>query len=170
MQLLRRLSSHRSRSSRGQSLVEFGLILPILLLVTLGVVDAARVFTAHISLTNAVREAAIFAGYGTNYSMWCTDDVLITVPCPVGAAPTNKSAVPDNMTTRIFYEATGLDASAITLDPPVCDGGIAPTCDGSSTQVALTAHYSVEILTPMVGQIWGGSLDLSATTTAKILR
>jgi len=159
----------RVRSHRGQSLVEFALILPVLLLVTLGVVDAARVFTAKIALTNGVREAAIFAGYG-DYTKWCTDDPLITVPCPVGAQATNKTAVPDNMTSRVFYEASGLDASTIVLDPPLCDGGLAPVCDDSSTQVTLTAHYSVTIATPVISQIWGESLKISSTTTAKILR
>ena len=156
-------------------MVEFALILPVLLLLTLGVVDAARVFTAHISLTNAVREAAIYAGYGTNYTKWCTDDAPITVPCPVGAQAINKGSATggDNMTTRIYYEASGLDRSAITLDPPVCEdvlGNPQVACDDSSDRVTLTAHYSVEVVTPVLGQIWGGSLDLTARTTAKILR
>jgi hypothetical protein len=169
MPFLHLTSLRRHRSHSGQSLVEFALILPVLLLLTLGVVDAARLFTAKVSLTNAVREAAIFAGYG-DYAKWCTDDVTITVPCPVGAQAFNKTAPPDNITSRVFYEASGLDASAITLDPPVCDGGGAPVCDDSSTQVTLTARYSVDILTPVIGQIWGGSLTMSSTTTAKILR
>ena len=154
-------------------MVEFALILPVLLLLTLGVIDAARIFTASISLTNAVREAAIYASFPTSYNNWCTDDPLITVPCPAGVQPTNKTAVPDNLTTRIFYEAAGLDASAITLDPPICKNAAGTTqaaCDGSSTQVTITAHYSVNVATPVLGQIWGGSLAISSTTTAKILR
>jgi Flp pilus assembly protein TadG len=45
---------------RGQSLVEFAIILPILLLVILGAMDFARMFTTKIVLTNAAREGASY--------------------------------------------------------------------------------------------------------------
>ena len=40
----------RGERSRGQTLVEFALILPVFLVLTLGVVDGARVFTAYIAI------------------------------------------------------------------------------------------------------------------------
>lgn len=46
------------RDPRGQSLVEFGLVLPILLVVLLGVVDFGRVFSAGITMEAAARNAA----------------------------------------------------------------------------------------------------------------
>ena len=52
--------------------MEFALILPVFLLLTLGVVDMARVFTSYIALTNGVANAAIYAGQGTNYLKWCS--------------------------------------------------------------------------------------------------
>lgn len=60
---LRRFRAHRplrfpSRSARGQSLVEFGLILPILLIMLLGVSDFGRVFQAGIVNASAARAAA----------------------------------------------------------------------------------------------------------------
>jgi hypothetical protein len=45
-------------SARGQSLVEFALILPLLLVLLLGIADLGRVFTSAITLEAAVRNAA----------------------------------------------------------------------------------------------------------------
>lgn len=47
-----------SRSERGQALVEFGLVLPLLLVILLGVADFGRVFQAGIAEEAAVRNAA----------------------------------------------------------------------------------------------------------------
>ncbi|HAF49233.1 MAG TPA: pilus assembly protein TadE [Anaerolineaceae bacterium] len=46
--------------SRGQSLVEFALVLPLLLLLILGALDFGRLFHAQIVLTNAAREGAYY--------------------------------------------------------------------------------------------------------------
>lgn len=46
------------RRERGQSLVEFAVILPVLLLIVLGTVDLAIGFKTYIALTNAAREGA----------------------------------------------------------------------------------------------------------------
>lgn len=48
----------RSRSERGQGLVEFGLVLPLLLVFLLGVADFGRVFADGIALEAAVRNSA----------------------------------------------------------------------------------------------------------------
>jgi Flp pilus assembly protein TadG len=46
---------------RGQSLVELALITPVLLILILVTVDGARVFSAHIAISNAAREGANYA-------------------------------------------------------------------------------------------------------------
>ena len=48
----------RRRSPRGQALVEFALIVPVLLLLLLGIVEFGRAWNAHQVLTDAAREAA----------------------------------------------------------------------------------------------------------------
>jgi Flp pilus assembly protein TadG len=45
-------------SRRGQSLVEFALVLPMLLVLLLGIADFGRVFNAGITLEAATRDAA----------------------------------------------------------------------------------------------------------------
>jgi uncharacterized membrane protein len=48
---------------RGQALVEAALLLPILLIVTLGAIDFGRLYFAHTAIANAAREGAMCASY-----------------------------------------------------------------------------------------------------------
>ena len=59
--LLRRRSGEPV--SRGQALVEFALVLPVLALLLVVAIDFGRVFFGWVSLTNAARVAANYAGY-----------------------------------------------------------------------------------------------------------
>lgn len=49
---------HRERGERGVSAVEFGLILPVLLVLLLGMLDYGYVYFVQLTLTNAAREGA----------------------------------------------------------------------------------------------------------------
>jgi hypothetical protein len=53
-------NQHRSRLYAGQSILEFAFLLPMLLLLIIGSMDLARLFTTKIVLTNAAREGANF--------------------------------------------------------------------------------------------------------------
>lgn len=55
----------RARHQRGQSLVEFALLLPLLLIIALGVFDFGRVYFAYVSVTNAARNGAQYASFST---------------------------------------------------------------------------------------------------------
>src|SRR5690348_2938556 len=49
---------HTLRSSSGQGLVEFALILPVLVLIFMGIVDFGRAIYAYNAVSNAAREGA----------------------------------------------------------------------------------------------------------------
>ena len=51
----------RARKTRGQGLVEFGLLLPGMLLVLLSIAEAALLFQTYLAIQHAAREAARFA-------------------------------------------------------------------------------------------------------------
>jgi Tfp pilus assembly protein FimT len=50
-----------TQGTRGQSLVELALVMPVLALLVIGALDLGRVFYADVQLTNSVREGAIYA-------------------------------------------------------------------------------------------------------------
>ncbi|MBI1880601.1 MAG: pilus assembly protein, partial [Chloroflexi bacterium] len=52
---------------KGQGLVEFALILPLLLLLLVGIVEAGRLIWAFITVQTAAREAARYAISGRPY-------------------------------------------------------------------------------------------------------
>ncbi|MDZ4278527.1 MAG: TadE/TadG family type IV pilus assembly protein [Dehalococcoidia bacterium] len=57
----------RGRSRRGeraQSLVEFALLAPVLIILMLGIIDYGRVYFAYISVTNGARTGADYAATG----------------------------------------------------------------------------------------------------------
>ncbi len=54
------------RDQKGQSLVEFALTLPVLLLLVMGIVQFGIVFNAYITVTSAAREGARLAVVGAD--------------------------------------------------------------------------------------------------------
>lgn len=54
------------QNNRGQSMVEFALILPILLLLVLGIIEFGRVFNQTLIVTAAAREGARSAAVGNS--------------------------------------------------------------------------------------------------------
>lgn len=52
------LKTNTRQKDRGQGLVEFALVLPVLIIIAFGVLDLARVFFGVIAITNASREGA----------------------------------------------------------------------------------------------------------------
>ena len=162
-------------------MVEFALVLPIFAVMTLGVVDAARVFAANVAISNAVREAVVYAGNDTNFIYWCRQPgnaaqadagMPVSVPCPTGSAAANYGADPFNIAYRIAADTSGLDRSRITLDPPKCGLGPAlpsATCTTTSVPkyVTVRVSYSMDLLTPLIGNIWGNPVTISASATGR---
>ena len=64
---------------KGQTLAEFALTLPILLILIFGIIEFARIFQAWVTLQNAARTAARYASTGQyNEDMY---DLGTLVPC-----------------------------------------------------------------------------------------
>lgn len=132
----------RSASRHGQSLVEFALILPLLLLLTLGIVDTARLFTATVALSNGVREAALYASEPPNFS----DTTMIR--------------------SRLLETADVLEPGRTAVAAPACNNG---TCDDTSETVQISASYDMDLFFPFVQDILGRPVTLRSTATAPII-
>ena len=141
---------HRD-SSRGQSMVEFALILPILMFLLAGFFDLGRVVLAHDALGHAAREAARYAivhgGSGAN-------------PCPVGPPNLPITVVPAASTScpypspskeSIRIEAREQAAAAgSTVTVEVCygqgctgDTDVVGATNKRGTPVTVTVHSTV---------------------------
>ena len=136
---------HRRDRSRGQSLVEFTLLVPILLLLVLGAVDFGRLFLGYVSLQNMAR-------VGANY------------------AALHPDAWPGNATEQATYESLILASVADPNCPvvtPVPDPSFGITKDpGEPVSVSLSCQFSV--LTPLIGNIVGKFVTVSASSTFPI--
>ena len=128
---LRRLRRRPSRAgpSAGQSLVETALILPVFLLLVLGLLDVGLVVYIQHTVAEAAREAARFAV----------------------ARPEDDLPTIDEIRQKAIAAAPGvpITASDITATYP------APDDDGQ--RVEITISVNVDLLTPLIGNLLGGS-------------
>lgn len=65
-------SSRFERSGRGQSVVEFALLVPIIILLVAGAIDLGNGYQTWINLTNAAREGARKASSSSDQPTICT--------------------------------------------------------------------------------------------------
>jgi hypothetical protein len=154
----RRLAGKR-RTLRGQSLVEFALVAPILLLIFAGAADFGRAFYAYVAIENAAKEGALYGSRAPH----CIDDSL------QGCGGAN------NVTWRVRSELAGQgirNPDGTELTPGVaCIAGGTPVpvsdCEsGDVYEVSLT--YPFRLLTPILGSIIG-DLDLATSARAALL-
>jgi Flp pilus assembly protein TadG len=154
----------RRLGQSAQSLTEFALILPVLMLILLGVVDFGRVFYYWTSIANAARE-------GARYGI--THPTAITSTC---------KADPSNVKYRVKQEA----GTTVTL----ADSNIAvfwvDATTGTRTDAAANCNplpgdqriyqnpnalrvdvfYDFRAITPLISNFWGGGgLRIVSSTT-----
>src|SRR5690242_12732831 len=149
---IRRRFSRRA-GSRGQSLVEFAMALPILLFLTLIALDFGRVYLGYINLQNMTR---IAANYAANH-------------------PTAWSATPNTTDQTRYRNQILADATATNCRLPQSAGSpvvATPTFtdgngDGSSTTLGDTVRVNLsctfQVITPGVSAIVGGSVAVSSS-------
>ncbi|HLA17268.1 MAG TPA: PKD domain-containing protein [Candidatus Limnocylindrales bacterium] len=140
------------RSWRGQSLVEFALILPVAFVLLAGALDLGRVFYARISLHNAAREGAMQAAQ-------TPDSYKPGQPCDQA---TNQ------IVCRVLLE---VEDAWVEIDPSdvgrTCSVGGCPAAPGSTVTVSVVGHFT--LATPLLASVFGGQqLTLASSATAQI--
>jgi hypothetical protein len=134
---------------RGQSLVEFALVLPVMLLLVLFGIDFGRIFLGWVQLNNVVREAADFAA--ENPTAWST---------------VNPSAVIQlQYHDLIVNEATPINCAlpASVPAPQFASGFDGPNAIGSPVTVQISCSFA--FITPIIGNMFGGSLPVTASAS-----
>lgn len=132
----------RSRS-RGQSLAEFALTVPMVLLMVLFGLDFGRVFLGWVALNQATRQAANYAAM--NPEAW-------TVPY--------NAAVQTEYARLVTNEAQNINC---TLESPVPAPSFPNgTSVGAPASVALTCQF--DLITPFIGILIGNPIPVSASS------
>lgn len=150
MVVLRRLA--RARLLRGQSLVEFALVLPILLLLIGGAVDLGRLFYAQIAISNAAKEGAFFGATS-----------------PGCAEPGSGCTDPRTVSWHVEQETIGLSAVSHTTE---CLHAGAPVSLASCQEddvYEVGVSYTFSLATPILSGIFGGAIPLHASATSVVL-
>ena len=165
----------RRDPSRGQSLVEFALILPVLMFMLMGFFDLGRVVLAHDALSHAAREAARYAivhGGTTAVYGGSWDGTCPAGPLPAGITPpaaTSSCPYPSPSKEAIYQEAreqARAAGSVVTVE--VCYGaGCVGNTDVATnlrgTAVTVTVHSTVAM---SAGALIGfSSFNVSSSST-----
>ena len=142
---------------RGQSLVEFAFVLPVMLLLTLIAVDFGRVYLGWINLQNMARTASNFAA--NNSEAWLTP-----------LTPQHQATIIEYR-NQVLNDAT---ASNCVLEPLAPGGPVPPdptftdgNGDGSTTGIGdrATASFTCtfSVITPLISAIVGTGVPVSAS-------
>jgi Flp pilus assembly protein TadG len=109
---------------RGQALVEFALMVPLLLLLTLYAVNFGGLFYSWITVANAVRSAGQYAAMGLS---------------SVGPAGPPPLATMSQITTLIQNETASLPGSTPTITVCLNDNGTVTNLSGAACPAGVTA-------------------------------
>jgi Flp pilus assembly protein TadG len=138
--------------SRGQSMVEFALILPIFALFLVIAVDFGRVFFSYIQITNAAREGAAYAA----------------VQPAVDADIETYALQEINVQGQQGESAIGITTTCADQagDPIACSAATGGTGPGNTITVVAEEDFS--FLTPLVNNFFG-SFTIRTSATAAVL-
>ena len=151
------------RRSRGQSVVEFAILFPFMLLLLLGAVDFGRAFFAYISAMNAAREGASYAArYAANEPYSSTDFTNAVIAAATGQSNVQGTSGAGAMTVTVECHPAG---SASVVD---CNSA-SNFATGAGNQATVRVAQTFTFLTPFITDLFGGPLTFTAGATAPVL-
>lgn len=140
----RSVRRHRRDRDRGQSLVEFALVLPVFFLVLFGIVDVGRYVYVTNAFSQAAREGARY-GSVEQWSFSCPASVPIASrtisTCTAATTRGRIAAAPANFNVNVTCSTTN------------CRMGDLLTVQ--VTTAGLTGSQRFSFFTPVIGQILG---------------
>lgn len=152
------------REERGQSLVEFALVIPIVLLLMLGLFDLGRVVFTNNSLSDGSRHGARTAAVNPRSATYCGDIE--------GAARTAVRGLTLSVFTVTYQRvgSTGVPTGAATV---VCSGGspgaAIPSAARPGDRVTVVLSANVNLATPLVALATGReSFTLTGKSTMTV--
>jgi Flp pilus assembly protein TadG len=104
---------HGCSRTRGQSLVELALLLPVIIIIMAAVFDLARVIDASVVITNAVRTGARF---GANHPTWYDTTCQRVVDFANGSGMSFTGVNLEQDDCAVAMEATAGTPVVVTVD------------------------------------------------------
>ena len=158
--LATRLRTHLHSRTRGQSLVEFALVLPIIMMLTLTALDFGRVYLGYINLQNMARIAANFAA--NNPTAWTVSlDPVVQANHLQAQAKYQKEILGDAAASNCNLPVVGGVQTAPAPTFTDADGDGTPEI-GDVATVGVSCTFGV--ITPVISNIVGGSVQVSAAS------
>jgi Flp pilus assembly protein TadG len=138
----------RRGRSKGQSVVEFALVFPVVLLLLLVAIDMGRVYLGWVALNNASRIAANYAAENPTASFGPGSAYATAVQADIDAA-------------------AGLDCAIASIPPPTFSGN-----GSTATSLANLATVRIDCvfhpITPIIGSIVGNGVRVTAISVFPI--
>lgn len=146
------------KNVKGQSIVEFALVVPILLLLVFGIIEFGRIYYNKAFINHAARNTLRMASVGTDISA----SIQKSVEPLIGNVTAKSSKGKDdegNSCTKIT-----LGKSMIVYITPTCDENLK-----TGDQMRISISYTLEYIT-LVGKMFGDSVTLNAVyyTTVEV--
>ncbi len=142
-----------NRIEKGQSLIELAISLVVILLLLAGIVDLGRVLFYYQAMRDASQEAVAYA------SAFPLD----------GTYQANCQAI----VNRVYDNVPDVTGVVVDYGSDPCSAHsarvIKEACTGNQVSVTVVKN-GFPLIMPLLGQVIGQSIDLSATTTATIIQ
>jgi Flp pilus assembly protein TadG len=132
--------ARKHRNERGAAVVEMAFMTIFLLILVTGIIDIGRAIYTNISIQEAAQEGAYYGSF--------------------------EETVSEIQIAQRVADST----SSPTIDPVndvIVDCVTATKSKKNGTRVTVTVDYELDLVTPLVGQWLGGSLDLQKVAEAE---
>lgn len=164
-------SSARSHAARGQSVVEFALVLPLMVVLMVAIIDLARVYTTQLSVESAAREAADFGTFGSQ--KW--NPAVVTAAdgteakmryraCAAASDLPDYQGPDDNCVNPAFDYHLSTDKGATWVDYDATLG-----CDNPDRNppcwLRVTLQYDFKLLIPLQIEAFGTQFGIPSSLT-----
>ncbi len=136
-------------------------MVPFLVLATMGTLDLGRAFYDQIAITNAAREGTRVAVSQQYFgpSMTCPGPT-----CPL----VSDAAIKARVTQEIIGTGIALSPTAIVIAPPESDRTNFVNSGLPSTYpLTVTVTYRFGFITPIIGNLLGGQINVVGSSTMR---
>ena len=153
-----------SRSEKGQSLVEFALVIPIVILIMVGLFDLGHVVFENNTLSDGARQGARIASVNPRAANYCAD-----VDEAVRSATRGLEFDRYTVTYKTVNSTGAVSGSYIICSDGATTGALLPATARPGDRVVVALEASVTLATPLISRATGRpGFDLTAESTMQV--